>query len=64
MVCTSTSGRLALKQGETKYKDLLLIAPLLNHVKTEPLSVSQSLGRRAIRQIEMQGINTCLTVAL
>ena len=31
MVCTSTSGRLALKQGETKYNDLLLIATLLNH---------------------------------
>ena len=59
MVCTSTSGRLALKQGEIIYNDLLLIAPLLNHAKTEPFSVSQSLGRRTIRQLDMQGIKTC-----
>ena len=39
MVCTSTSGRLALKQGKTKYNDLTL----LNHVKTEPL-LSPSLS--------------------
>ena len=38
MVCRSTSGRLALKKGKTKYDDLLLISPLLNLVKlTEPL---------------------------
>lgn len=29
-VCTSIAGRLALKEGETKYNELLLIAPLLN----------------------------------
>ena len=48
MVCRSTSGRLALKQGKTKYDDLLLIsrAPLLNPVKTEPLWEKDTTANR------------------
>lgn len=53
-VCTSIAGRLALKEGETKYNELLLIAPLLNLLK-KPFSVSRPLGRRTRRNICIEG---------
>ena len=53
MVCSPTTGRLALKQGETKYTELLLIATLLNYLKTEPFLSPSLLGE------EQYGKLTC-----